>query len=264
MSDKLKKSGLERDLQQFGLDKKRAAVYLSLLQIGKAPVHQVAKMAGVKRTTAYSILRSLEEEHLVMRAVEGKKQIFVAEDPSIMMAQLANKKIALELLLPELRVLYNAIPAKPRVRFYEGIEGVKTVFEDTLISHPKEIVDFTSIDDLVNVFGDYMKSYTKRRAELGIPLRGIATDTPLARSYNKKYYSGANPIAIPQTRFVPADSFVFKTEINIYGNKVAIMSLKAEEPVGVIIESSVIADTMRSVFELAWQAAENSPMINRS
>ena len=246
---------MERDLLQFGLDKKRAAVYLSLLQLGKAPVQMVAKAARVKRTTVYSILKGLEDDGLVSRAIEGKKQIFVAENPSAMMSQLENKKTALELLLPELRLLYGAIPAKPRVRFYEGVEGIKTIFEDTLISRPKEIVDFTSLDDLVNVFGDYMKSYTKRRATLGIPLRGITADTPLARKFNARYYTGANPVAIPQVRFLPADQFIFKTEINIYGNKVAIMSLKEEELVGVIIESAVIADTHRSIFELAWRAA---------
>lgn len=256
MSKKSTKSGLERDLFQFGLDKKRAAVYLSLLQLGKAPVQAVAKMARVKRTTVYSILKGLEEDGLVTRAIEGKKQIFVAENPSSMMAQLENKKVALELLLPELNLLYSALPAKPRVRFYEGVEGIKTIFEDTLISRPKEILDFTSLDDLVNVFGDYMKSYTKRRAALGIPLRGIAIDTPLARKFNTRYYTGANPIAIPNCRFVPADQFVFKTEINIYSNKVAIMSLKEEELVGVIVESAVIADTHRSIFELAWHAAD--------
>lgn len=255
MQTKIVKSWLERDLLQFGLDKKRAAVYLSLLQTGKAPVKTVAKTAGVKRTTAYSILKSLEENGLVSRVIEGKKQIFVPENPSQMVAQLENKKIALESLLPELNLLYSALPAKPRVRFYEGLEGIKTIFEDTLISRPKEILDFTSIDDLINVFGDYMKSYTKRRAALGIPLRGIATDTPLARKFNARYYTGANPVAIPNVRFIPANQFVFKTEINIYGNKVAIMSLKEEELVGVIIESAVIADTHRSIWELAWLAA---------
>ncbi|OGL65882.1 hypothetical protein A3B21_02230 [Candidatus Uhrbacteria bacterium RIFCSPLOWO2_01_FULL_47_24] len=249
------KLGLERDLLQFGFDKKRAAVYVALLQMGKAPVQMVAKAARIKRTTVYSVLQGLEADGLVSRAIEGKKQIFIAENPSTIMSQLESKKTALELLLPELNLLYSATPAKPRVRFYEGVEGIKTIFEDTLTSRPKEILDFTSLDDLVNVFGDYMKSYTKRRAELGIPLRGITADTPLARKFNARYYTGANPVAIPQTRFLPPDEFIFKTEINIYGNKVAIMSLKEEELVGVIIESAVIADTHRSIFELAWKAA---------
>ena len=80
-------------------------------------------------------------------------------------------------------------------------------------------------------------------------------DTPFARKYNARYYTGANPVAIPNCRFIPAEKFVFKTEINIYSNKVAIWSLKEEELVGVIIESAVIADTHRSIFELAWHAA---------
>ncbi|MDO8505153.1 MAG: helix-turn-helix domain-containing protein [bacterium] len=255
MSKQSTKSGLERDLLQFGMDKKRAAIYLALLQLGKAPVQLVAKTSGVKRTTVYSILKSLEEDGLVSRTIVGKKQIFVVDNPSAMMSRLESKKTALELLLPELNSLYNALPSKPCVHFYEGIEGIKAIFEDTLVSRPKEILDFSSLDDLVNVFGDYMKSYTKRRAELGVQLRAIVMDTPFARKYNARYYTGANPVAVPNFRFIPAEKFMFKTEINIYGNKVAIMSLKEEELVGVIIESAVIADTHRSIFELAWHAA---------
>ncbi len=255
MTKKSTKLGLERDLFQFGFDKKRAAIYLALLQLGKAPVQAVAKAAGVKRTTAYSILKGLEEEGLVSRAREGKKQIFVAENPSQMMSRFESKKTALELLLPELSLLYSEISAKPRVRFYEGVEGIKTILEDTLISRPKELLDFTSLDDLVNVFGDYMKSYIKRRVALGIPVRSITTDTPLARKFNARYFTGVDSVAIPNTRFLSPDKFIFKTDINIYANKVAIVSLKEEELVGVIIESAVIADTHRSIFELAWHAA---------
>lgn len=256
MPRKSSKSELEKTLIQFGLEGKRAAVYLSLLQVGRAPVQQVARAAGVKRTTAYSILKLLEEEGLVTRAVVGKKQFFVAEDPSKMKSLLTAKEKALDTVLPELRSLYNLLPAKPRVRFYEGIEGIKAIFEDTLVTRPKEILAYSSLDDLLNILGDYIKTYAARKAELGIPLRGIVMDTPVARRYIPSHYRGVKPEAIPNVRFVPAEKFIFKNEINIYGNKLAIMSLKQEELVGVIIESQVIADTQRAIFELAWEAAE--------
>ena len=41
-------------------------------------------------------------------------------------------------------------------------------------------------------------------------------------------------------------------EINIYGNKVAFISYRQEELLGVLIESAEIAKTMRSVFGLVW------------
>ena len=150
-----------------------------------------------------------------------------------------------------MNLLYSTTPTKPRVRFYEGVEGVKAIFEDTLTSQPKEIVDFTSIDDLVNVFGAYMKSYTKRRAALRIPLRAIVADTPLARRYNTEYYRDADPAAIPDIRFVPEHAGAFKVEMNIYGNKVAIFS-QAKDLITVIIESEAIVESERNKFDLLW------------
>lgn len=246
---------LENSLAALGLEGKRAVVYLTLLQLGKAPVHAIAKAAKIKRTTVYSVLEILEEQGLVARIMEGKKQLFLPEDPEKMRTVLQDKQKTLEAILPDLRSVYNLLPSKPRVRYYEGIEGIKAIFEDTLHSHPKEILAYSSLDDLTALLGDYMKQYAVRKAELGIPLRGIVLDTPYARHYIPKHYKNAGPKAMPSARFVPAARFPFKNEINIYANKVAIMSLNSDELVGVIIESQVIADTQRAIFELCWEGA---------
>lgn len=247
---------LEQALIDFGLTGKRAQVYLSLLQVGQSPVQHIARAAGVKRTTAYSILQLLEEEGLVSRTVVGKKHFFVPEDPEKMRILLENKTASLEHALPELRSLYNVLPSKPRVRYYEGIEGIKAIFDDTLVSAPREILAYSSLDDLTHLLGTYMRQYTKQKTALGIPLRGIVLDTPGARRYIPTHYAGAPEHTIPQVQFVPKQKFPFQNEINIYGNKLAIMSLKKEELVGVIIESQVVADTQRAIFELAWEGAK--------
>lgn len=250
------KSELEKELVKFGLEKKRAEVYLALLQVGCVPVKDVAKAAGVKRTTAYSILKTLEKDGFAALAMDGKKQVFVPEDPAMMLSQLKSKQTVLERLMPELRSIYNLLPSKPRVKFYEGLEGIKAIFEDTLVTRPKEIVGFTSIDDLFNIFGDFAVDYAHRKGEANIPARAIALDTPMARGYAKKYYVGVKPEAAPKIRFLPPNKFPLKNRIYVYSNKFAFMSLEPAELMGVIIESAAVADTQRLIFELAWEAAE--------
>ena len=46
----------------------------------------------------------------------------------------------------------------------------------------------------------------------------------------------------------------FSNEINIYDNKVAIISFK-DDLIGMIIESSEIADTQRTIFKMVWEFA---------
>jgi sugar-specific transcriptional regulator TrmB len=54
--------------------------------------------------------------------------------------------------------------------------------------------------------------------------------------------------------FVPKDKYYFSPEINIYDNKVMIASWR--EKLGIIIESTEIADAMKKIYELSWAEAK--------
>jgi hypothetical protein len=46
--------------------------------------------------------------------------------------------------------------------------------------------------------------------------------------------------------------FIFGSDVLIYGDKVAIISLEQDENYGFIVESSSFARTQRAIFDLAW------------
>lgn len=52
---------INKSLEQLGLVGKKADVYLASLELGSASVIEIAKKAGVKRTTCYDILFELEK-----------------------------------------------------------------------------------------------------------------------------------------------------------------------------------------------------------
>ena len=54
--------------------------------------------------------------------------------------------------------------------------------------------------------------------------------------------------------FIPRNEFPFKNEINIYDDKVAIIS--HEDNVGVILQNKNIADTQRSIHKLTFNYAK--------
>ena len=56
-------------------------------------------------------------------------------------------------------------------------------------------------------------------------------------------------------RFIPKDKFPLSSSIIIYDNKVGIVSLKGKL-IGVIIENKEISNTLRSIFNIAWDGAE--------
>ena len=57
-----------------------------------------------------------------------------------------------------------------------------------------------------------------------------------------------------QSVLIPREKFYFTTEINIYNNKMLIVSWK--EKFAVIVESEEIVNAQRRIFDLAWLGAK--------
>lgn len=245
---------LQSSLSSLGFSEKEAVVYLSLLELGKGTVSQIARKAGINRTTAYHILDSLVNRGLVIISGKEPKQEYVAESPDkipLMFNQYikANQTYIEQSkeIIPRLKTIHN-VRGRPKIKFYEGKEGIKQVYEDTLTSK-ETIRAYASVEDTQHTLPDYFPEYYKRRAKKNIRIRAIFPNTPEAVELSKH-----NKEEIRETALIPADKFSFSPEINIYNNKVMIASWKEE--LGITIESTEIAEAMKKIFELAWAEAK--------
>lgn len=59
-----------------------------------------------------------------------------------------------------------------------------------------------------------------------------------------------------QTRLLEPGDFTEPVEVNIYGNNVSAVSFVENELIGVIIDSKVLANVHRQIFELLWRDAK--------
>lgn len=259
---KKKHTEVAMELKNIGFSDKEVAVYISLLEIGSGTVSAIARKAGINRTTGYDILDSLVEKGLVTISGKEPKQEYAAESPEKIENYIAGQiqklhhslKIAQTTLVPELKSLHN-ISDRPRVRFYEGAEGMKEVYEDTLTTH-EPIRAYATVDDMHRGIPNYFPGYYKRRAGAGITIRAIVPDTEIGRERANK-----DKEELRETALVPQDKFYFSPEINIYDNKVMIASWR--EKLGIIIESAEIADAMKKIYELSWSEAKRLDKIIR-
>lgn len=246
----------QKQLIDLGFSQKEANVYLALLELGPTTATKIARKAGINRTTAYDILDSLAKDSLVNFIAETKVQKFAPEHPNKVIAFLENKiksaqsklKQASE-VIPELLTLYNT-KEKPRVRYYEGIDGMREAFEDTLTSTETIRVYAVGEDMFSALSEEYFKNYFKQRVAKNISTRVIAPDTPSTREVIKN-----DAQEMRTTLLVDADKFYFSTETNIYDNKIMIASWK--EKFALIIESEEIANGYKKTFELAWEGAKH-------
>jgi HTH-type transcriptional regulator, sugar sensing transcriptional regulator len=235
-------------LEQFGLVGKKADVYLAALELGSASAIDISKKAGIKRTTCYNVLLDLINEGLISQTSIGKKHLFAGEAPEKIQRQLQNKERLFSEILPQLKSIHNARGKKPKIRYYEGKEGLREVYEDTLNHGGKEILGFISYD-VVNALGkEWMDGYVKRRVKKGVYGKAIAPSTKaIMDDYIKKDQEQRR-----STKLISSEEFPFSIEINIYGYQhVALIS--SREEIGIIIEGQEIHNTLKLIFNLVWK-----------
>lgn len=236
-------------LNELGLKKNKGTVYLAALEVGTGSAVDIAKKAQLPRTTVIEILEALYSMGLVSYVTKGRRRVYAAEPPEKLKALLKERERNLQAVLPELKSLVSTKGRRPRVRVYEGIEGVKTVFEDTLTVHDKQLRGILSMADLYKIPGkEFMDDYVKRRIDGGIKLHVIRSETkeieetwPTSTRENR------------ELRYAPPQ-FVFTMTTYIYNKKVGIIGTE-EENFGMIIESEDFYQTQRNLFEVLWQVS---------
>lgn len=237
---------LKKELEKLNLSEREADVYLALLGLGETTIERISIKSKIKRTTVYDVVKLLKDKGLIGTTKHKKRVLYYAEDPRILNNQLEEKKTVLNNILPQLLSMANFIEKKPEIKFYEGIEGIKNVYQDTLNYPGKEILMWGSTD-VHEYLDDFMwHYYVPKRIENKIWLRGIGQNHCIVKKIkldDKK--------SLRQTRF-HHENLPFDVEINLYGTrKIGIMSFK--EQIALIIESEKIYNTLKSIFELNWK-----------
>ncbi len=235
---------LKKIFQDIGLTEKEAKVYLATLETGTSKVSSIAKRSGLNRATAYTILDSLLEQGLVSLIIKNNQKMYTALDPKLFVNRSKEKIKNLEKALPLLKKLSSKTDY-PRIEYFEGLDGIKQVYTDTLTAKT-ELLNYADSKMVREVWPEYDKEYVAKRVRRRIFLRGIAPYD----EYGLKVVS-ENKSKHRDIRLVPRDVFDFSNEINIYDDKVSIVSLK-RDLFGIIIQNEDIANTQRSIFRMAW------------
>lgn len=240
---------MEQELKDFGLTDKEIKVYLALLNLGTALVQDIAKKAGTYRTYTYEVLKSLKEKGIVSYVIRSGKQYFEVAQPEKLINILKEKENKIKSILPNLKDIYKSSPEKPNVEIYEGKQGLKTILDD-MIRTKKEILVYGTTKRQLELLSFYFPNFIKRRVKSRIKTKVITE-----RSKEALKISKAGKKELRTMRFLPK-KIDLPTATNIYGNKVAILSLE-KDIIGIIIENEAIAKTQRQVFELLWSISKS-------
>ncbi len=241
-------------LLELGLTDKEASIYLAMLELGPASVQEIATKSNIVRTSAYDLLKELQRRGLISCVEQGTKTVYTAESPKVLQSflerqgkELEERHRKMEESLPFFMALYNSLPDKPRVRYFEGTNGVEAI-RDIMADSQGEYLSFTAIDE----------ELIARVASANEPQR-----QRMARKMHGKYMYALKPGCVrPETdlrswevRGIPYEAAPFKGEINIVDAKVGVYLTTTAVAMGFLVESQELADLFRALFMTAWRSA---------
>jgi len=238
-------------IQSIGLEPHEAALYLAGLRLGSAPASAYAAETKINRVTAYNYLEELVKKSIFTSAEKGRAMNYSPVAPEQLSIEARKNVEALERAMPDLKSLIGNHHRAPHVRYFEGEEGIRRVYEDTLTTEG-DLLNFANSEIVRTFWKEYDNEYVNKRIKKGIFLKGIAPDDATGKKVH-----GKDSKSLREIRLVNAKEFPIHNEINIYDNKVAIVSF-SENPsdlFGVIIESKEVAETQKQIFEMAWRFA---------
>lgn len=255
---------MQKIIDKLGLDKSEAVVYTALLELGPSSVTEITKKAGITRTLGYHVLEKLGWYGLVDQvSSKSKKIIYTAKHPRFLLQHIKNKKNEwernfqeVEGLLPELLSLYK-FAEKPSIKFQEGKNGVINLFEESLESKT-EILSILDVESWQKPeLWDWARKYNRERNKRKIKERILILDTPVGREWIRNY-RGSRSYTI--YRWIEPskalDMLRFGGELNIYENRVMIALLEQSKRMGILMESSILTNILRAMFELVWVNAK--------
>jgi sugar-specific transcriptional regulator TrmB len=224
----------EEILKSLGLSDKEIKIYLASLQLGSSLVQNIASFAGLNRTSAYDLLKSLEQKGFVSYAIQSGKMFYQATQPNKIISMLKEREELVKKILPELNSLSQSTSKRPNVEVYMGKDGLKTIFEN-ILSEAKSFSAIASRSQLQNLFEFYFPHFVERRKKNKIKVRIISEVQPLDKEAPYKLIKSK-----------------IKTATWLYNGKIAMVSLEEKEPIGILVNEKNFYETHQMMFDLLW------------
>ena len=244
---------LQNIAQKAGLTASQAKVYIALIKEDELTPAQMVELTGESRENCYSIAKRLVELNLAEKTT-NRKTAYRALNPSALQSLAENRRrivqrneLFVKQNLDSVMQLFYANSEMPGAHTIEGMDGIREIYNDML--HAKDDIYLLRTDydkALGNAKEGFLKHFREQRAKNNINTFALTPDYPEARTYAK---DGTDKKMKFNRIFMPADAYTGKVEIDVYGNKVAMIAF-GETEMATVISSPAIAEAMRQILSM--------------
>jgi sugar-specific transcriptional regulator TrmB len=238
----------EKDLEVLSLNSNLTKLYLATLRAGSQTASSLAAATGLNRSNVYSLLEQLEAKNLVVVSFEGNKRRYRAGDPEIV-ARLASERLqAVNQLMPELKALYGAGAANPKLSFFDGDAALKKVCDELLEADSIRYMGGLETQTIVERFAQDMASDNPKSERLVrsrvIRLRQAEQDP--ARIVGDGRSS--------EVRFFPKTAPVHSPDLYLCGRKFIVMATSFQRA-AMIIDSARLSALLTQIWDVVWEVS---------
>ena len=234
-------------LEDLGLPKQETQAYLALLKLGGSLASTVAKEMSVKRTTVYSILKSLAAKGLVLVYFRKSRKFYYPVQPHKVASLFERKLNAFNDLIPTLQSMEKKQEQIFGVRFIETKEELEeyhmSIIDEYKNLKNKEYYAISNDAAWENLDPEFFRNFRRIRAKNGIKIK-------LLFSNDSRKTVSLVPRPLQEFKFLPPQH-LFTSSIEIHKNKITITSNELNSA-AVVIAIKPIVDTFKTIFEILW------------
>ena len=240
-------ANLIEQIKQYGLNDTEAKLYKAALELGEATVQDLARSAGIKRTSIYYILDDLVNKNILIALKRNKKVLYTATAPADLLKSFRHRLQDFEKTATILEEYRGSLFRKPAIYFLQGPAGFKQVWNLIFQSKPKEYRIMTEGLNFLDFIREkyIINEIIQTKKKLGVKSKQIIVDSPYARKIIAKDASENR-----QSKLLPTYTKIPFTEI-ISPSMVAYISPRFSNVI-FIVENETFAESRRIVFDLLW------------
>ena len=233
-------------------------IYIALLENGKATARTLSLRTGITRTSVYDQIKILRTKGLIVeRLIEGTtlfeigdvRQLSILLDEHVDQLQTQQKFLTKNLN----SLIDRSVSLQPKIRFFEGSDGVKQLLKDILWHDNITLYLYWPYEQMLNFLGeDFLHWFSTRRTSHHIPIKtiwGHSTGkiknhifTDDDKDVERRHLTQKN---------IPSMGYI------IYDKKVAFIS-STKESFGFIVESVEFAHLQKMQFDVLWNIAKKN------
>ncbi len=248
-------------LNTLGLKPVIQKVLLDIVTHGESKVTDISSRLNMPKSSVYDALSTLVSKSLVNEYSDDKGKSFGISDKE----QLANvhsekieemKKAHASLLsfISSHNIEENV--AKPKIKFYSGLNGIKQAFRDMPWSDKyKETYMLWPTTDMIEMDEDFFRWHGTQRFKHGVMIYAIEkhADRKL-QNKNHEWLKNDRKSNLVEVKYLPKN-VDWKMSYWIYGNK-CLFASGGKEKIAFTIHSKEFCDMMMLMWKEMWKVAK--------